>query len=55
MKLKTRCVDGTNHEKIVHLIIIGNSMLNYALNSLKGVGEKISLPVTVKGNTMATA
>ena len=31
----------------------GNSMLNYALNSLKGVST--ALPVTVKGNTMATA
>jgi hypothetical protein len=37
MKLKTRCVDGTNYVKIVQPITIGNSMLNYASNSLDGV------------------
>lgn len=37
MKLKTRCVDGTNYDKIVQQITIGNSMLNYASKMLDGV------------------
>ena len=35
--LKTRCVDGTNYVKIVQQPINGNSMLNYASESLEGV------------------
>ena len=37
MRLKTRCVDGTNYVKIVQQTIIGNSMLNFASESLEGV------------------
>ena len=37
MRLKARCVDGTYYVKNVQQIIIGNSMLNYASNSLDGV------------------
>jgi len=37
MRLKTRCVDGTNYVKIVQQTIIGNSMLNYASKMLDGV------------------
>jgi hypothetical protein len=37
MKLKTRCVDGTYYVKNVQQTINGNSMLNYASNSLDGV------------------
>lgn len=37
MKLKARCVDCTIYEKIVHLNIVGNSMLRYAMASLDGV------------------
>jgi len=49
--LKTRCVDGTNYEKIVHSIIIGNSMLDYADEMLAlNKGREI-----IKGNTMVAA
>jgi len=47
MRLKIRCVDGTYYVKNVQQIIIGNSMLKYAVDSLEGV--------SLKGNTMATA
>jgi len=36
MRLKTRCVGQFNVKK-ANLILNGNSMLNYAINTLKGV------------------
>lgn len=48
--LKTRCVDGTNYVKIVHLIIIGNSMLDYAREQLSDISVAVA-----KGNTMVAA
>jgi len=47
MKLRIRCVDGTNYVKIVQQTIIGNSMLEYASKSLEGV--------EVSGGTIALA
>ena len=37
MRLKARCVDGTYYVKNVQQTTNGNSMLNYASNSLDGV------------------
>ena len=37
MRLKTRCVDGTNYDKIVQHKTTGNSMLSYASDALDGV------------------
>ena len=36
-RLEARCVDGTYYVKNVQPIIIGNSMLDYAMTSLEGV------------------
>jgi hypothetical protein len=47
LKLEARCVDGTNYVKIVQQTIIGNSMLEYASDSLDGV--------EVSGGTIALA